>query len=405
MPPAGPGLSRLRSPINPTPLRVEVHLRQLKALLPSITIGVMGNGVIYLIPLLVGGMVSDRGFDEQVAGYMASADLGGYALATFLTAMLLDRVPWRRMAYVALGILVAANIATTFTHDITAFALARIASGLGCGVLAALASVTIGQSADPDRNYGFLLAASLLYGTAALWGLPALLGRFGLDSAYWMLAGLGVLMCFVVPAIPAGRKSSAQTPESGGHMPHWLLAAAVLLSILLFWADQNDIYAYIERVGNASQINPEFIGFSLGIANLTGFVGASLVAALGARAGRLIPILIATVINLGCLYVLSRPATPWVYLAAISVTSLTWNIVNPFQLGILASVDPTGKALALAATVTGAGLAIGPAIGAAAIGFGGYPAIFWIAGALAVVSVLLMLPALRTPTDQGHAPQ
>jgi len=370
-------------------------LRYLNGLLPSITIGVMGNGVIYMIPLLVGGMVSDRGFDEQVAGYMASADLGGYALATFLTAMLLDRVPWRQMAYIALAIIVAANVATTFSHDITTFALARIASGLGCGVLAALASVTIGQSDEPDRNYGFLLAASLLYGTAALWGLPTLLERFGLNFAYWMLAAFGCLICFVVPFIPAGREAATRDSNSSGHMPHWILAAAVLLSILLFWADQNDVYAYIERVGNASQITPEFIGFSLGIANLSGFLGASLVAALGDRVGRFAPILVATLINLGCLYLLSRPATPWVYLVAISVTSLTWNIVNPFQLGVLASVDPTGKALALAATVTGAGLAIGPAIGAAAIGFGGYPAIFWLAGGLAVVSVLLLLPALR----------
>ena len=32
---------------------------------PIILIGVMGNSVIYLIPLLVGGMVSDRGFSES----------------------------------------------------------------------------------------------------------------------------------------------------------------------------------------------------------------------------------------------------------------------------------------------------------------------------------------------------
>lgn len=378
-------------------------MRHIKNLLPSITIGVMGNGVIYMIPLLVGGMVSDRGFEEQVAGYMASADLGGYAVATFLTALFLDRLPWRRMAYLALAVLIAANVATTFAHGVTAFACARIASGLGSGVLAALASVTIGQTDEPDRNYGLLLAASLLYGTAALWGLPLMLARFGLDSAYWTLAILGVVILFVVPSIPAARHAVARGPQAAGPQPHWVLAAGVLLSILLFWADQNDVYAYIERVGNASHISAEFIGFSLGVANLTGFLGASLVAALGSRAGRLIPILVATLVNLGCLYVLSQPTTSWAYLVAMAVTSLTWNVVNPFQLGILASVDPTGKALALAATVTGAGLAIGPAIGAAAISSGGYPAIFWVAGALAVTSVLLMLPAMRSPVAVSKA--
>jgi MFS family permease len=75
--------------------------------------------------------------------------------------------------------------------------------------------------------------------------------------------------------------------------------------------------------------------------------------------------------------------------------SLSWNVVNPLQLGILAGVDPTGKALALAATVTGAGLAIGPAIGALAIGIGSYVAVLWAAGALAIVSIALILPVLR----------
>ena len=75
--------------------------------------------------------------------------------------------------------------------------------------------------------------------------------------------------------------------------------------------------------------------------------------------------------------------------------ALAWNIVNPFQLSILAGVDPSGKALALATTVTGAGLAIGPAAGALAIGSGGYGAILWLAALLAVSSVLLLVAPQR----------
>lgn len=371
-------------------------MRHVKTLLPTIVTGVMGNSVIYLIPLLVGGMVSDRGFSEQVAGYMASADLGGYALATFLTAMLLDRVPWRRMAFAGLVVMIAANVVTTFVHDVQTFALVRIASGLGSGILAALASVAVGQTEQPDRNYGILIASSLLYGTAALWGLPVLLARYGLNSAYWLLVVLATAVLFVVPSMPAGRTVRGDGSVATGGSGRWPFAAGVLLSILLFWANQNDVYAYIERIGNAARISPEFIGFSLGVANLTGFAGASLVAALGSRVGRLLPLIVATLVSLVCLAILGQAAIgPWTYLFALGTMSLAWNVVNPFQLGILAGVDPTGKALALAATVTGVGLAIGPAIGAAAIGVGGYVAVLWAAGGLAVVSLVLMLPALR----------
>ncbi len=77
-----------------------------------IVVGVMGNSVIYLIPLLVGAMVSDRGFSEQQAGFMASADLAGYAVATFGAALVLDRFSWRRMGLLGVAIMVVANIST-----------------------------------------------------------------------------------------------------------------------------------------------------------------------------------------------------------------------------------------------------------------------------------------------------
>jgi len=169
----------------------------------------------------------------------------------------------------------------------------------------------------------------------------------------------------------------------------------VLLSILLFWAEQNDVYAYAERIGNAAGIDGQFIGFSLGVANLTGFVGASLVAALGTRLGRLAPMVLSTALTVISFVVLMGSVGPWTFLVAISTAALCWNIMNPFQLGILAGVDPTGRSLALAATVTGAGLALGPAIGALAIGAGGYPAVLWLACALSAVTLLLLFPPLR----------
>lgn len=366
----------------------------LKQLVPAIVIGVMGNSVIYLIPLLVGGMVGDRHFSEQAAGLMASADLAGYALATFSTAMLLGRVSWRRMAFIAIPLIIAANVATTLTYSLQWFALVRFASGMGCGVLAAIASVSLGQTDNPDRNFGLFFAASLLFGTAALWGLPTLLGRYGLNSAYWLIVVLAALVAFVAASLPDGRTArSAAAPAVTRAV--WLLAGAVLASILLFWAEQNAVYAYIERIGNASGLSADYIGFSLGLANLTGFAGAMLVAWLGSRLGRLVPLIIATAIQLVCLVALSGQVSSVAYAAGIGLMALAWNIVNPFQLSILAGVDPSGKALALATTVTGAGLALGPAAGAMAIGVGGYGAILWLAAALAVLALVLLISPQR----------
>src|SRR6185437_6553959 len=208
-------------------------LGHLKALVPAIVIGVMGNSVIYLIPLLVGGMVSDRGFGEGQAGLMASADLAGYALSTFLTAMLLDRFRWQRMAFTAVLVIIAANVATTFTYTPHLFAAVRFFSGLGCGVLAAIASVSLGRTDNPDRNFGLFFAASLLFGTAALWVMPVIISHYGLNSAYWLLVALAVLVGFVAATLPAGGAGRSDEIRDQGGI-RWLLAGAVLASILLF---------------------------------------------------------------------------------------------------------------------------------------------------------------------------
>ena len=369
-------------------------MRVLKGLVPTILVGVVGNSVIYLIPLLVGGMVADRGFTEQQAGLLASIDLGGYALATALTAWLVGRVNWRRLAYFGVALMVAANVVTTGLHAFDAFAAARFASGLGCGVLAGLASVSLSQTENPERNFGLLLAAALLFGTTGLWGLPVLLSQYGLNSAYWMLAGLALAVAFAAARLPQGNVAATSTGNSE-HRLSWLLVGMVLLSVTLFWAEQNAVYAYIERLGNAAGLQPTFIGFSLGMANLTGFAGAALVAWLGSRFGRVLPLVIATCLQLGCLSLLQGELSSFRFIVGLGAMSLAWNVVNPFQLGILAGIDVSGKSLALAATVTGIGLALGPAAGSMAIAFGGYGAILWLAAGLAVVSFALLLLPIR----------
>lgn len=373
-------------------------------LMPSIIVGVMGNTGIYLIPLLLGAMVSDRGFTEQQAGLVASADLAGYAVMTFVTAMFLIHRDWRRLALAGVAVMMMANIGSIFVTSGGAFAAVRFLSGMGAGILAAIATVSLGQSDTPDRGYGLLFAASLLFGSAGLWGLPFLMEYTGLDGAYVFLALLAVVTGFVSRGL--GRDTSMGRAEAAAHGTRRhapLLAVLLLVSITLFWAQQNALYAYMERLGDAAGLSAQFIGFALGFANLSGFVGASLVAWIGSRFGRLVPLAVSTLLQIGCLWLLARISGNKDYLFSVALISLSWNVVNPIQIGILADVDASGRLLALSSTVIGVGLAAGPALGAAVLVGTDYSRVLWLCAALAVVTVALALPALRgSRVPDGH---
>jgi hypothetical protein len=365
-------------------------------LLPAIVVGVMGNTGIYLVPLLLGAMVSDRGLTDQQAGLVASADLAGYATMTFVTAMFLIHKDWRRLVLAGIAVMITANLGSIFVTSGGAFAGMRFLSGMGAGVLAAIATVSLGQSDSPDRGYGMLFAASLLFGSAGLWGLPVLMERTGLDGAYVFIACLAVLSGFFSRGlIRHGTGAAADGAATADLRPHApVLAILLLLSITIFWAQQNALYAYMERLGSTAGLSAQFIGFALGFANLSGFVGASLVAWMGSRLGRQLPLALSTLLQLACLWLLARASGNSSYLFAVALIALCWNVVNPIQIGILAEVDGTGRLLALSSTVIGVGLAAGPALGAAVLSGADYSRVLWLCAVLSIVTAVLALPAL-----------
>ena len=112
-------------------------------LMPSIVVGVMGNTGIYLIPLLLGAMVSDRGFTDQQAGLVASADLAGYAVMTFVTAIFLIHRNWRQLVLAGVAVMILGNIGSIFVTSGATFAAVRFITGMGAGVLAAIATVSL----------------------------------------------------------------------------------------------------------------------------------------------------------------------------------------------------------------------------------------------------------------------
>jgi predicted MFS family arabinose efflux permease len=375
------------------------------SLAATLAIGVMGNSVIYVMPLLIGAMVTDRGFSEQQAGLIASADLLGYTVATLAVAVLVRQVNWRIIAWCGLLLMVGANLASPLISGFEAFAAARILSGLGGGLLAALATVAIGCRAEPDRGFGALFAALLLFATAALWILPPVIDSQGIGGAYGLIVVLALPVAYSLRHMPSTAETAAVKVPGQAQTNRWF-AYLVLLSIFVFFAEQNALWAFAERIGSSAGLSGQYIGFALGVATLLSAVGASLVAWLGTRISRGLAVAGATLVQIGAFVWLGRELGASLFLILVVLLSIAWNIVNPFQLGILSQLDISGSSLALAPAATGLGLAAGPAIGAAVLSPGAYGTLLSVCAALAAISALLLWPplgALKRPSGNSRA--
>ena len=114
----------------------------------------------------------------------------------------------------------------------------------------------------------------------------------------------------------------------------------------------------------------------------------------------------ATLVQIGAFVWLGRELGASLFLILVVLLSIAWNIVNPFQLGILSQLDISGSSLALAPAATGLGLAAGPAIGAAVLSPGAYGTLLSVCAALAAISALLLWPplgALKRPSGNSRA--
>lgn len=364
-----------------------------RALTGLVVCGVVAVSTVYLQPLLVGAMIVERGYSEQQAGVIAALDLAGTAVASLAGGIMLAALPWDLIARGALAILVVANICTLYVDDVVVFGAVRFVGGFGCGPLLAIAMVGIGRGQQADRHYGILLAAQLTVGALLVWIATAIMMRAGLNGGYGLLAGLAGLAYVLtgqVPTIEGRRRVQWTEREQRG----WFMPVVAIASILTFFVEQNAVWAYIERIGALSGLAMEFVGFCLGIAILMGLVGASLVIWLGARAGYLVPLTLATVVQLLSLAILAAPVTSHSFAWALGALALAWNVVIPYQLGLLAALDRTGRSLSLAAAVTSVGFALGPVAGAVVIRDGDYLAVPVLAAGLAVLTLLLLLPSL-----------
>jgi len=357
----------------------------------------IGYGVLVGVPVISTAWVELLGFTEEQVGRVAGADLGGLALGSVLSSLVMAR--WNRRGLAALGLViaVAANALCMVFLEYSEVLWLRALAGTGSGIYTAVAVATLGGSSRPARAYNLMLFAFAFSQAAEMQVLP-MLPMKGVYGAF--------ILCFLfsapflrwLPRRPAepGLDVMVDVEETGGahhtehrHVPAylpWLCLAAIFFTYM----NIGTYWTYIELASLDAGIDAEWVGRLLVIVSLGSFVGCLVATVISNRWGLARPLLFTLAVMSVNVGILGVDINYTYLLISLALFNFLWIFIDVYQMGTVAVIDKSGSFASLMPGAQGLGQIIGPNIAASMLGAGlGYHAVFFMCMAAALAGMFI----------------
>ena len=363
-------------------------------------IGIFGSLAPFVMPVIVGGIVDHLGVTLAEAGYVAFADMTGLGIGAILWSRLIATADWRRFALLAVGLVIGGNLACTLIGDFYTLMGARVVVGLGGGLMLAIGNSGLTMTRDPDRIVGIVTVVAMLTAAGALFGFPLLVAEFGVNAIFYgmaiatAIAGLGIVR---LPRYSPNRATdSASDSRNDGDAELGRTGWSALAGVFAFFVGAIIFWVYVERVGNAADYSVETIAAVLGASNLFGALGAVTPAILSTRLGnRIVPISVCIALAIAASLLIAADLSVAAFAVAACAFIFAWDCFYPYMMGLLISIDSSGRLVSNGLAVQTVGKAIGPAIAGALILQIGFAGVYGLAASLFAISAVFFWSPTR----------
>ena len=112
------------------------------------------------------------------------------------------------------------------------------------------------------------------------------------------------------------------------------------------------------------------------------------------------PMALAMIGEIICLLFLLGGYTTAVYFAVVIFYSVCWNFWLPYQMGVIAETDVSGKFVALITLSQAMGIAVGPALVGPLIGQDNFDPVIWTGIGFALLAMVMFLPVTASDSNQ-----
>jgi DHA1 family inner membrane transport protein len=355
-------------------------------------------GLFYvnIMPAIVHGLKEGLNFTDRQAGFAASANVYGAAVGALLIVFIIRRLRWRPVAYGLLLTLIAMDFLSMLVSLPDAMIAIRFAHGFVGGALVGTGFSVIARTENPDRTFGVLLFIQFGLGGLGNLFIPRLVPVLGTEVLFFSLISFSIATLLMLPFLDQYAVSDKKPSPEGrasARIPR-LPIALVLISIFLFQAANNGLFAFIIGLGKHSGLTLDFITLVLAASGWIALLGAALVIVFHTRFGRALPLAAGILLTLAATWALLFSENKVAFLIANVVIGITWAFVMSYLLGLVSAFDGTGQMAALGGFASKMGLASGPLAGGFLLGDNNYTLLIYLAVAgLALSAAASLIPA------------
>jgi hypothetical protein len=370
----------------------------------AVYVSIVGVFALMIMPIVPGELISQLGFSKEEATSIISAEVGGGALASILAMFWIGRVNWRTAAFISIVVVVIGNAASMYITDATTFTIVRFLVGLlGQGTAFVIGISMIHSTNDPDKNFGYVIAAQVAFGVIALLSLQRFVISFeSIGGIYIPLAAIAVIGLPLIRNLATGFEAQ---PEQDADAPTGsvLLPVSGLVVMLIWCTGLGSMWAFVGQIAVANGLEPLLAGQALAVSSTVAIAGAIGAAALaGKGVGRFLPVTIALLVQAGMAWLL-QGEMDWVEMAIkASIFQIFWNLTGPFIMGAIASSDTSGKVSVLIPAAQTAGFSIGPIVAVAFMSEGSFVAANVTTIVCCIVALVLFVPLNARLKSAGH---
>lgn len=371
-----------------------IDINTVKTITAILVIAVIGPSMFIIQPAFVQGLIEYMQYTEEQAGLIASAEMFGVAITAIGINFILNRFNWRVLLTLFLILSGAGNFLSLLMDDSNSLMIMRFVTGLGSGGLMVFSFIMMGLTSRADRNLGYMLVAVLGYGALGLLIMPTAFNLVGVEGVLLFLGLFCLSGLIFVGNLPCSHQ--ANEAETDTENKYTILTRLItLVGVLFYYTAIGLVWVYMFVLGVESGIAEQTVANGLTVSQFAGLLGASIAILFEKRYGRALPLAIGIIgggFGIGLLLDVPSAIN---FVIGVCIFNALWNLTVPYLMALLSDFDNKGRMVTFGVTLQFIGYAIGPALASILLEAGGFDLINKCAIYLFIISVILLVPALR----------